>query len=61
MFMSGYTKIEQDEIQLQVNDGCTLIDHDYNETTKMINRVKNFTFIREGSDSLSRDLGINKN
>jgi hypothetical protein len=24
-----------------------LVDHDYNETTRMINRVKNFTFVRE--------------
>jgi serine/threonine protein kinase len=34
-------------IELTVKENIRLVDHDYNETTRMINRVKNFTFVRE--------------
>ena len=35
-----------DGIELEVKENIKLVDHDYIEDTSMINRVKNFTFIR---------------
>lgn len=34
-------------IELEVNHDIKLVDHDYNEGNRMINRIKNFTFIRD--------------
>lgn len=45
-----FTNMEEqmiDGIELEVNQEIKLIDQDYNEATKMINRIKNFTFVRE--------------
>jgi hypothetical protein len=46
MFVSDLENNYYEILELQRNEQIHLVDNDYNQTTSMINRVKNFTFAR---------------
>lgn len=46
MFVSDLENNYYEILELQKNEQIQLVDNDYNQTTSMINRVKNFTFAR---------------